>query len=705
MQKIEEIIWIDARVNNNENTKYKDQISKFMQAKFSCYEQVPPAIIYLKQLQFIPTYIICSGRLYPEFIKEFKTKIKEFSICPKIIIFCGSSKSYLEMNKNNHELSLNHPFYNSGGVIDKYEDLEKFLTNKESINIESKTYEPSSIFEEKFNFEFISDQNHLILPLFLSDFMQKPQEEEIRKFNEYCFQYYSDSNELKSLFEQLLGVKNIPNEILCKYWLKAYSYDILNQNINEALKSDNLEKFIVFIQVIYEGLKSQIPFQISDDIDLYRYCTLSKHKIDNMQIILSKDKNNLPPILIYSETFLSFYLNKKDAKKNNSKKDNNVLLIIEKANENLYSGYTSLETYNSYKKNEIFLFPFFFFEILKIKIKSENQYQIYLGCLKKYKNLFNANIKSSLISKIPGNSSLTKEILKLDLIDDEYKDEFNIISIKYSIKTTKKFQILGKKFVTNNKDKCFLLINGQKSEIKEELELDDSYNNAEEFEIKLVGLNRIKDISNIFNGCKNLIELPNISKLDTRKITNMSSMFKSCSNLKSFPDLSKWNTSNVTDISFLFAKCASIEKFPNISKWNVGKVINMCSLFDSCTSLKILPDISKWDVSKVIDMSFMFYDLPNLEHLPDISNWNINSVTNMSSLFEKCSKIVSLPDISKWNIENVTNISCMFYLCKSLNSLPDISKWKLHESINMDNMFYGLKEEIVIPDKFKNKKI
>ena len=33
-------------------------------------------------------------------------------------------------------------------------------------------------------------------------------------------------------------------------------------------------------------------------------------------------------------------------------------------------------------------------------------------------------------------------------------------------------------------------------------------------------------------------------------------------------DLSKWNTNNVTDMSFLFNGCKSLSSLPDISKWN-----------------------------------------------------------------------------------------------------------------------------------------
>ena len=70
-----ELIWIDALVNNSENTDYKNRIQKNMSVKFSCFENVQESLEYLKKLKFVPTYIITSGRLYPEFIKEFKSNI------------------------------------------------------------------------------------------------------------------------------------------------------------------------------------------------------------------------------------------------------------------------------------------------------------------------------------------------------------------------------------------------------------------------------------------------------------------------------------------------------------------------------------------------------------------------------------------------------------------------------------------------------
>ena len=59
-------------------------------------------------------------------------------------------------------------------------------------------------------------------------------------------------------------------------------------------------------------------------------------------------------------------------------------------------------------------------------------------------------------------------------------------------------------------------------------------------------------MSFIFNGCKSLVSLPDISKWDTSNVLDMSYMFNECSLLVSLPDISKWNTSNVLDMCKIF---------------------------------------------------------------------------------------------------------------------------------------------------------
>ena len=55
-------------------------------------------------------------------------------------------------------------------------------------------------------------------------------------------------------------------------------------------------------------------------------------------------------------------------------------------------------------------------------------------------------------------------------------------------------------------------------------------------------------MSNILDGCKSLISLPDLSNWNISKITDMCFLFSHCFSLKSLPDLSKWDTSNFVNI-------------------------------------------------------------------------------------------------------------------------------------------------------------
>ena len=170
------IIWIDSKINNDENMYYKLRMEKKVSLEaLKCVDNVSDAIEYLKELKFVKTIIICSGRLFPEFIEIFKNDINEFMLCPKIIIFTGDKRNFLLEVENKQNLLVNHPFYNSGGVVDRFEDLFSFLI-KDKITIDKDIYinKHSKLSElEQFNFEYISNKNQLIFPIFFYHFSKK----------------------------------------------------------------------------------------------------------------------------------------------------------------------------------------------------------------------------------------------------------------------------------------------------------------------------------------------------------------------------------------------------------------------------------------------------------------------------------------------------------------------------------------------------
>ena len=271
------------------------------------------------------------------------------------------------------------------------------------------------------------------------------------------------------------------------------------------------------------------------------------------------------------------------------------------------------------------------------------------------------------------------------------------IITKYKIGKEDKIRIFGDTFVKNNKSNFHMKINGKNYELNSFYKIKNEKEN-EIFNIKLKQIKNVTNLSSMFEECFALIELPDISKLDTNKVIDMSYMFSKCINLSSLPDISKWDTKNVTNMKAMFQTCSSLFEFPGILNWNTNKVIDMSYMFTKCSELSSLPDISKWNTNNVNNMECMFNECSKLSSLPDISKWKTNNVINMSAMFQLCSSLTKLPDISKWNTNNVTDMSCMFNQCNKLLSLPDISKWNTKNVSNMFGIFNQCSNLTSLPD-------
>ena len=152
------IIWIDKDINNKENEKYQEILEKYDKIKLKCYEQLDKGIELIKETKFQKTIIITSGRIFPDFYKEFKANLKEINIIPHIIIFTSNIKKYKERNEKS--LLIKEPFYNNGGIVDSIEKLqeivEKVMNNNDS---DFDRIDEDRFQDEKFKFEFINNKN------------------------------------------------------------------------------------------------------------------------------------------------------------------------------------------------------------------------------------------------------------------------------------------------------------------------------------------------------------------------------------------------------------------------------------------------------------------------------------------------------------------------------------------------------------------
>ena len=93
----------------------------------------------------------------------------------------------------------------------------------------------------------------------------------------------------------------------------------------------------------------------------------------------------------------------------------------------------------------------------------------------------------------------------------------NKIKIIYKTTNEDKIRIFGDVFVENNFNNCFLMINGKKEKLCTHIDTKDIKD--ERFNIELIEEKIISDMSHMFNECKLLLSLPNISyfKLEYEK--------------------------------------------------------------------------------------------------------------------------------------------------------------------------------------------
>ena len=133
-----------------------------------------------------------------------------------------------------------------------------------------------------------------------------------------------------------------------------------------------------------------------------------------------------------------------------------------------------------------------------------------------------------LYSSFSRSSSIFKSLFSGDHQTLFSRDYQNRIIYKIG-KTDEKIKIFGEEFVINNKNNCYLLIDGQKNNLYTELKLNSKQKENNRFFIILV---------------------------ETKPITNLNSMFYECKNLISLPDFKDWGTKDkyFTDMGMQFIK-------------------------------------------------------------------------------------------------------------------------------------------------------
>ena len=456
------IFWIDKDINNFENSYYLELIQKdpFKQLlsslKLICFEYLEEAFdVIVNYMNFKVIFIIISGSLYCDYydyLKVFKKIIKCLPIC--VIFTSDRFKKILKERKERpiyyyikNEIldSIENPFYNLGGVNSKFLPCIGFISNfwnalQKDI---SKLQKGNISYEGCITFERIYSKNQLILPFILNELLseEKVSDNEVLSFNEFLLKNYKE-REIRDLIHPMVKIKEIPHEIIAKYFLRAYTEETsFYKEMNNLLMKQKGEDYQIYIKLLFEEVLND-SLIVSKDDNLYRGSAMSRKEIDEIIELFNqweneRDKNEdktLPLFLLYSRCFLSFTKDQKQINKFLGKTDSiKYACIFELENKDYrtnltYSSNADIESISNFEnEKEVVFFPFSTFCLKAIRKEknfennNEEYIKINLEYLGKYDNhIFNEiqkdkNLKNTFINTF-NNQNYSNELIKSNLL-------------------------------------------------------------------------------------------------------------------------------------------------------------------------------------------------------------------------------------------------------------------------------------------------
>ena len=243
MVVISNVIWINSNIENEEYKKLMKELESIWYLKFKSFKNVKEAISYLKIIEFVETKVIVNEELYIEFIDNFINNLNDIKIIPKIIIVSKQKELFLQNNRQ-YKNVINNSFYNYGGIKTSFEEIKKFVTSPQEIK--KIKYEEENI---QMTFEYMDKIEKLELPLFYKLLIELTQNENLDNYNKYIYEKYSNNKHIRRLFEQIILLKNIPIELLSKYYIRAYTMESnFYKDINNDLELKKKESHLSFIK-------------------------------------------------------------------------------------------------------------------------------------------------------------------------------------------------------------------------------------------------------------------------------------------------------------------------------------------------------------------------------------------------------------------------------------------------------------------------
>ena len=173
-------------------------------------------------------------------------------------------------------------FYKYGGIVTSFQEVKKFLKN------ETRNFLDDEILEKEFyrdnevqlTFEYIDRKDKLMLSLFFKAVISNLKEDNLENYTKSLYNTYSGKNkEIEKLLGAIISMKEIPIEILSKYYIRLYTINSdFYKDLNKDLRLNKVNNYLTFIKVLYEGLKLQ-SFPLASKKVLYRGSKISNSEL------------------------------------------------------------------------------------------------------------------------------------------------------------------------------------------------------------------------------------------------------------------------------------------------------------------------------------------------------------------------------------------------------------------------------------------
>ena len=439
IEKIEnrgKLFWIDRNINNNENKKYQ-VILRDMNFDLLALENENEGINEIKKIKFEKINILISGSLFQNFINLIKSEKTKISCVINIVVFTSIiRKSHIEEICNKENDILNGLLFTKKNIFCSISQIQEFL-----LSLGKKEREKEEIFEK------IQRTEQILPHIYYPQLLKPITKEEIHIFNQYLINS-CNKKDMKELIGQLEEIPEMPNEIICKYWARAYTLETnFYSDMRHELQTKKGKHFCPYIKMMYEGIKNKVLTPKYDQV-LYRGSKISLSELNNLEEYLNEPNESIfPKLILYFRGFQSFSLLKNVALNfmNKSSPPNDhikVLFLIkpfnagqnsfnlinqEIENENIHEFLSNayIKEFSRFpSEEEVLFFPLSSFEVTKINREFNDHVEITLEYLGKYRK--NININPQNILPFFQASEFGKDILELELINYKRRYSWNV---------------------------------------------------------------------------------------------------------------------------------------------------------------------------------------------------------------------------------------------------------------------------------------